>query len=386
MARFRMIDNSGGNWPEEQPAKPRSNWPVVLGAALLVVAALAALGVFAWKAGWLSALDRFSESAEPVDISITPSATDGDLLPAEEYEWTYDGQPWDLSLRIPESLYDYYVGMPRAPVEDYSIYVTHPLDDSFIATVAAELKRQAAIKGYDSEETVNFAAGFVQNLAYTEDVGREEYPNYPVETLFNKGGDCEDMAILTAALLQAMDHDAVLIRFSPPVEGESGHMAVGVAVAGVSGSHSYPYDGKSYYYLETTSTWPLGVIPPAILSEYGGKSDAIYALERAPAIQFSGDLKYTLERRWLTDTTVDIGVTVTNWGTADAAGFYVRAYFEDREGGAKSSDTYDLEYGHQISGVTIESIVVPSGGGTMLVELWLDGEVVDDWPAEISTR
>jgi hypothetical protein len=29
---------------------------------------------------------------------------------------------------------------------------------------------------------------------------------------------------------------------------------------------------------------------------------------------------------------------------------------------------------------------VPSGGGTMLVELWLDGEVVDDWPAEISTR
>jgi hypothetical protein len=97
-------------------------------------------------------------------------------------------------------------------------------------------------------------------------------------------------------------------------------------------------------------------------------------------------LKYTLERRWLTDTTVDIGVTVTNWGTADAAGFYVRAYFEDREGGAKSSDTYDLDYGHQISGVTIESMVVPSGGGTMLVELWLDGEVVDDWPAEISTR
>ena len=34
-------------------------------------------------------------------------------------------------MQIPESLYLYYSKMERAPVEDYSIYVTHPLDDRF---------------------------------------------------------------------------------------------------------------------------------------------------------------------------------------------------------------------------------------------------------------
>ena len=134
---------------------------------------------------------------------------------------------------------------------------------------------------------MNFAASFVQNFKYEEDTDGE-YPNYPVETLFDKKGDCEDTAILTAALLQSMGYDTVLIRFLSATEGEAGHMAVGVAVAGVSGGYSYPYDGKNYYYLETTATsWELGDMPPDILSKYKGKSDAIYELVRGsgPPVQ-----------------------------------------------------------------------------------------------------
>jgi hypothetical protein len=341
---------------------------------------LAVSGVFAWKLGWLPALNPFSRWSAPVEISIEPTGTSGGTL-ERVYDWSYGGRTWKLTLPIPKEVYDYCHGMERAPIEDYSIYVTHPLDDNFTASIATELKRLAEQRGYDSEETVNFAASFVQNLKYETE--REEYPNYPVETLVDRGGDCEDTAILTAALLQAMGYDAVLLRFSPPEEGDAGHMAVGVAVAGVSGGRSYSYDGQTYYYLETTSSWPLGEIPDDILSKYKGKTDDIYHLLPAPALRFT-DFIWSVERRWFSDTTVDLKVTVTNWGTAYADAFYVRAYFEGHESAAKSSATYDLAYGHQISGVATKGIVLPSGGGTLRVELFQGGVKVDDWSRVIA--
>ena len=377
-----MMDNPGNNREEGQQVKSSFNWPAVVGAVVLVVALLAVTGVFAWKAGWLSELNPLSHWSAPVEISIEPTTSSDGTLP-RNYKWRYDGRNWSLTIQIPRYLYDYYKGMERAPVEDYSIYVTHPKDDNdLINPLAAELKRLAVERGYDSQKTVNFVASFTQNLAYIED-DEGEYPNYPVETLINKGGDCEDTAILTAALLQSMGYDAVLIRFTSQIEGEAGHMAVGVAVAGVSGGRSYSYDGKNYYYLETTSPWSLGEIPPEILSKYKGLADGIYPLVPAPALRFT-DFAWSIERRWFQDKTLDLKVTVTNWGTANADDFYVSAFFEGHESGAKLSAAHDLAYGYQISGVATKGIVLPSGGGTLLVELWLDGEVVDDWTVDIS--
>jgi len=374
--------SSGEDNEQGQQVKPNSNWPIVVGVVFLVVSLLVVSGIFAWKLGWLSALNPFSGSSTPVEISIEPAASSGELLPAETYEWSYDGHPWNLTMQISESLYLYYSKMERAPVEDYSIYVTHPKDDDqLIDPLAAELKKLAVEQRFDAEETVNFAASFVQNLKYETEA--EEYPNYPVETLVAKGGDCEDTAILTAALLQAMGYDAVLIRFSTATEGGAGHMAVGVAVTGVSGGYSYPYGGKTYYYLETTAPWPLGEIPPDILSKFKGESDGIYQLAPAPALRFT-DFTLSVEHRWFSDTTVDLSVTVTNWGTADADAFYVRAYFEGYESDTKSSAPYDLAYGHQISGVAIKGIVLPSGGDTLRVELFQGGVKVDDWSRVIA--
>jgi hypothetical protein len=378
-----MMDNSGNNGEERPQVKSPSSWPMVVGIVVAVVVLLAAIGVLAWQLGWLSNLNPFSRPSTPIVVSIEPTASSGDTL-ARTYIWRYDGRDWELTMHIPEDLYLYYSQMERAPIEDYSIYVTHPKDDAEVTDLlAAELKKLAVQRGYDAEETVNFTASFVQNLTYKEDTDGE-YPNYPVETLVKKEGDCEDKAILTAALLQAMGCDSVLIRFDPETGREAGHMAVGVAVAGVSGGYSYTYDGEKYYYLETTSTsWGVGDMPPDILSTYKGKSDAIYELVRIPALRFSF-FTWGVNNRWFGDDTAYLEVTVTNWGTADADDFYVRAFFEGHESGAKQSDAYDLAYGYQISGVATKGIVVPSGGGTLSVELWLGGEVVDDWSVAVS--
>lgn len=366
------------------PAKPSSGLPVAVGIAVLAVGLLAALGVVAWKAGWLAGLSPFTGSSAPIETSIEPTASSGDLLPAETFRWRYDSRDWELTMQIPENLYLYYTRMERAPVEDYSIYVSHPKDDRDVTgPLAAELARLAQQRGYTAEETVNFTASFVQNLRYRlED---EEYPNYPVETLVDRAGDCEDTAILAAALLEAMGYDAVLIRFTSPDEGEPGHMAVGVAVTGVTGGSSYRYDGRTYYYLETTSTsWELGEMPPDVSSKFHGTSDGIYEMTPVAALRFSGSLEYRVESRWFSDSRVNISVTVTNWGTAAANDFYLMAYFEGLESDAKLSTTYDLAAGYQISNVAVEGITMPSGPGTLHVDLWLGGQVVEDWTAELS--
>lgn len=367
------------------PVGPRpSRWPVV-GILAVVLGLLVTLGLVAWKSGWLAGLSPFSQSSAPIETSIEPTASSGDLLPAQTYRWRYDNQDWELTMQIPEYLYLFYTRMERAPVQDYSIYVTHPKDDAELTgPLAAELKRLAARRGYDAQETVNLTASFVQSFSYRTEGG--EYPNYPVETLVDKGGDCEDTAILVGALLKAMGYDAVLIRYTAPVEGEAGHMAVGVAVPGeVAGGYSYQYNGRTYYYLETTSTsWRLGQMPPDVFSKFHGTSDGIYALVPVAALRFSGNLESRVESRPFSQARVDINVSVTNWGTAAAADFYVMAYFKGHESQAKLSSTHDLAPGYRISNLAVEDIAKPSGLATLCVEVWHDGRMVEDWTTDIS--
>ena len=75
---------------------------------------------------------------------------------------------------------------------------------------------------------MNFVMAFVQSLPDTIDKGTtpyDEYPRYPVETLFARGGDCEDTPILVAALLDRLGYDVALL-----VLENAQHMAVGVSI------------------------------------------------------------------------------------------------------------------------------------------------------------
>ena len=341
-------------------------------AAIILVGAI----LFAWQWGWLPFEDLFSRQATPVEIAIgeeTPAT--GEVI-IRDYDWSYDRRPWTLNLQIPKELYLYYWSMERAQTPDYSVYVTHPKDDDYIQSLANSLSSEALKRGFDVEEEVGFAASFVQSLRYLEE--DEEYPRYPVETLVDGGGDCEDTAILAAALLQAMGYDVVLLNFSATTADGAGHMAVGVALPSVTGGHSYYFEGEDYYYLETTTVSKVGDIP----SEYRTREPIILEVAPKPILRLS-KFEWTVISRWLREDKLVLEVQVTNWGTADAEGLYVRAFFEGHEAGAKTSDTFDLEYGYRISPVPVGDIVVPSGGGTLCVELFDDGINVDEWSEAI---
>lgn len=187
----------------------------------------------------------------------------GDDNPAAEYievsyTWNYGEGTWTYGLKIPTTAYEYYKTVDRKKIRNYSYYVTDPTDDEYLAGLAEKFKEAAEKEKYSDLDMVKNIIFFVQNLNYVYDkvgTGYDEYPKFPLETLADEGGDCEDSAILLASLLRELGYGAVLIQFPE-------HMAVGVkGEESIPGSY-YEVDGARYYYVETTSTgWGIGDVP-----------------------------------------------------------------------------------------------------------------------------
>jgi len=250
---------------------------------------------------------------------VLPTSSEDSLI-TRTYAWKFDSRQWTWELSVLQSSYDYYKSLPRPPTQNYSVYVTHPSDDEYINGLAGKLSEAAKQKEYSSFQTVSLAAAFVQSLTYTSDSetkGFDEYPRYPVETLVDNGGDCEDTAILTAALINAMGYGVVLILF-PETADSSGHMAVGVKGGdNVYGSY-YEYQGERYYYLETTNTgWEIGKIPDA----YTGRQAKILTMTPTPIFTHSWETEP--DGRYL-----EFIANVENLGTAAAEDVYVSVGFD----------------------------------------------------------
>lgn len=112
-----------------------------------------------------------------------------------KFAWDYGGKHWTWRLVVPEETYTYYISLKRPPTDDYSVFVTDPADDALISSLAARLKETAVREKYSPKQTVEFVVTFVQNIKYAHDnvsKGAEEYPRYPLETLVDQEGDCED--------------------------------------------------------------------------------------------------------------------------------------------------------------------------------------------------
>ena len=179
------------------------------------------------------------------------------------YTWTYPyrGNEFSLSMDISYYDYNYYSSKPR--VYDYSVYATDEADVSGMTALAETLKGMAIDNGFTSDyDIAGFVSAFVQNIPYQDDreyKGVAEYPKYPIETLFEQGGDCEDSAALLAKLLNLLGYGAALLV-------SDNHMAVGLQT---SGRGNISYEGKDYYYIETTKPgWRIGEVPDDVIGLY----------------------------------------------------------------------------------------------------------------------
>ena len=227
-----------------------------------------------------------------------------------KFTWKYGGIDWDWEAEISKQLYQTLHDKPRPRADTASVYVTHSLDDIFFQKLTAALSAEGEKLGFTNYQMVEFAISFVQSLPYSYDIdttGLEEYKRYPVETLVDGTGDCEDTAYLLAELFRAMNYEAILLYYF----GE--HTAVGVADSGNMYGSYYNYNGKRYFYIESTGEgWKIGQLPP------GTESAQVWELVPVPAL---GCERY----EWPAFTgTMPLELTIYNDGTAPALG--VTAY------------------------------------------------------------
>jgi hypothetical protein len=271
-----------------------------------------------------SSISSHTITTPPITSNVIPELNNvivSDQLITKDYKWDYEGREWTWELSFRQSLYDYYKALPRSPTRNYSVYVTNPIDDKQIDSVVSKLQDAAKEQGYDSFQTISFAAAFVQSLEYTSDsvtTGFDEYARYPIETLVDGGGDCEDTAILLASIIDSMGYGVVLIRYTADSGTDNGHLAVGVRGDESLYGTSFTYEGSKYYYVETTGTgWEIGQLP----EEYKGREAYLYKMLPVPILthdwESEGKLGY-----------IQLTVTVENLGSATANNVRVFAAFD----------------------------------------------------------
>lgn len=282
-----------------------------------------------------------------------------------QYSWSYKGSTWSLSLSIPDSMHTYYKSLERPPTSDYSVYVTHPYDDEYLKTIITKINFIALDKGFTEADKVNLVVAFIQSLPYTSDsvtTGFDNYARYPLETLVDNGGDCEDTAILAAAFLNSMGYDVVLL-------GLPKHMATGVSISNVYGSY-YNYNDKKYFYLETTGEgWSIGQIP----DDYKGVDAQIYELKPVPILTHTWTAKQE-------GSTLSLSITVKNMGSATATGYKIAAAFDAGDNqiwNKKTSDPFTLAFDRELT-ITL-TLQVPVNKYTRLIVYILhpDGYYID---------
>ena len=285
-----------------------------------------------------------------------------------EYKWRYNVMNY-ISLPDPKCLYEYYSNSDRLILEDYAAYVFDIYDDLYLDMVVE--KFLYLFDTLADVATINAVASFIQDMQYVEDDPEDpdcEYPRYPIEMLKDEKGDCEDKAILTAAILDRMGYNVSLLLLP-------NHMAVGVNLD--EEASTYDYYIKEYYYLETTRTnWILGRVP----SEYSDISDVtVYPISPRSILTHSwkNATRYTSSDG---NDFVKMKIIVKNLGRNEAKNIKINgAFFAD----------YGMSYNQEVAMISSLSagekqevkleIEVPQGISTILkTHIYLNNKMVDE--------
>ena len=142
--------------------------------------------------------------------------------------------------------------------------------------------------------------------AYTQSLTYETTPDnptkYPVETVVEGAGDCDDKSVLLAGLLSREGYKVALLAFTP-----ESHMALGV------GSTDSLYKDTGYAYLETTNLSYVGVPPDELAGGVVLTSEPLVIPVGNGTILYSSGA----ETAYIHDMSAQSGQKVTGQGCAD---------------------------------------------------------------------
>ena len=304
-------------------------------------------------------------------VSKSYSINTNNKVQNKQFSWNYFG-PKKVTLPMPEYLYEHQSNMERIHNDDYSLYVFDSYDDEYIDVILESIMSEFS---GTKVQNINYIASFVQTIEYktdSEENNTFEYPRFPIETLYDGQGDCEDKAILTASMLYSLGYDVSLLRLP-------NHMAVGVKLA-EEDIPNYDYYIEDYYFLETTTTGKTCGFIPHEYKQYN-ESATIYPISERPLLMHNWkDGTITIYTNTEIGDFVNVKAIVENLGTTTAYNVLVEGAFVTLSG-----DKANFE-GKVISEIDpgkkekiALSIDIPNGVITKFkTRVYLDGEMVDE--------
>jgi predicted transglutaminase-like cysteine proteinase len=275
-------------------------------------------------------------------------------------------------------LFTYYSNLDRIVVEDYSVFILDRYDNVYLDLILDKI-----IESYSNQEfylnsdaeKIEYVNGFIQALDYKPDSDFNdsyEYPRYPIETLFNGngGGDCEDMSILSASLLEKLGYEVALLRLPK-------HMAVGVKLDKDAVSR-YNFYTDGYYFLETTNEGkPLGFIP----KEYESPSELyIYPIKQTEFVTHNWkNGVITVYSKTESGDFIKVIAFIENFGNKTAENIWFKGLFyntQELELMSESMVVDDISAFDKIK--VILSVPKPSDLGTWFeTRVIINGKIVD---------
>ena len=246
------------------------------------------------------------------------------------YSWPCGDQTRECSLRIDHQLVAYYredrehvayryssadLGLSESSANFSGFMFSQPG-----MSVVEDLVRQLVNDTMTVPEKIQSALTFVQELPYARDKDskhQEEYVRYPVETLVDRTGDCEDKVMLLGAIFGVMDMDFIILKYPD-------HLAIGIQSDELEGMTEILYEGKRYLYLETTAPhWEIGSIP----EEYVGSEIEVYRPQTTPALIVKGVWFETSPAALREKADCTLKLDLFNSGPDDIVGFHLELQF-----------------------------------------------------------
>lgn len=185
-------------------------------------------------------------------------------------QWEFEGREYSMSITLlySQMASDLYGNeyMPRFFQKSQShIEAFHSYNDAILRGIASELRSMGV--GMDERTYAEFVLRFVQTIPYLEDMetrGIEEYWKFPMETLWDGGGDCEDKTILYDTLMGICGYRVAFVMFKD-------HAMSAVTVDGPG--EVVIVDNYTFVMAETT--WPQFSLGQSSASHL--PSDSIYS-------------------------------------------------------------------------------------------------------------
>jgi hypothetical protein len=199
----------------------------------------------------------------PADVvypSIEP-VVDAEPMPPVPLAWQFEGAEVRLSVPVDAAVYQGAKTAQKSALffkeidelewipAYYRAFVDEPSQEPLFELMIRDLRGLRDSLGLDSDRYAELIVSAVQSLDYRTDPVYLE-PKFPVETVGDVNGDCDDKTLLAAALLAREGYDVAILLFE-----DEQHVALGIRTNGST------FGGSGYALVETTTPTLFGWVP-----------------------------------------------------------------------------------------------------------------------------